>query len=120
MDNICSWLEAAKADSARGVTVAPLAMALEPQKILDPPNGLLVARQGLLLPRAQACHDLPPHGMAVNGTALPAGPEPTSRSEGTAAEEEDEHHGWTRKGDQGQGGEVGDQVKINAHESARR
>ncbi len=53
-----------------------------------------------------------------NGTAKMT--RATSRSEGTAAEEEDEHHGWTRKGDQGQGGEVGDQVKINAHESARR
>ena len=43
-----------------------------------------------------------------------------SRSEGTATEEQDEHHGGASQGDQGQGGEVGDQVKINAHESARR
>ena len=36
-------------------------------------------------------------------------------SEGAAAIEKDEDHGRSRQGDQGQGSEIGDQVKINAH-----
>ena len=36
-------------------------------------------------------------------------------SEGAAAVEEDEDDGRTCQGDQGQGSEVGDQVKIDAH-----
>ena len=36
-------------------------------------------------------------------------------SEGAATVEEDEDHRRSRQGDQGQGSEIGDQVKINAH-----
>ena len=41
-------------------------------------------------------------------------------SEGAAAVEEDEDHGRPRQGDQGQGSEVGDQVKVDAHGASAR
>lgn len=37
------------------------------------------------------------------------------RSESAAPEEQNENHGWTGQGDQGQGGEVGDQMKVETH-----
>jgi hypothetical protein len=41
-------------------------------------------------------------------------------SESAAAVEEDEDHGGASQGDQGKGGEVGDQVEVDAHGWPRR
>ena len=48
---------------------------------------------------------------------MPWGSGPDQSSEGTAAVEEDEDHSGASKSDQRKGGEIGDQVDVDAHGS---